>query len=130
MVANCGLNCAKCDIYEAGHGNEEKRNEILAWFKEKRNKILKPEQIDCEGCSGPLDAHWSEDCKIMVCAREKSVQYCFQCKDFPCSILNAFSSDGNSNHRKTVENLDKMKQSGVDVWIAKQEKNGKCSFCP
>jgi hypothetical protein len=37
-VAYCGLNCAKCDIYEAGHGNEKKKDEILAWFKQERKK--------------------------------------------------------------------------------------------
>jgi len=33
----CGLNCAKCDIYEAGHGNEELRNRIIEWFKKERS---------------------------------------------------------------------------------------------
>jgi hypothetical protein len=129
-VAYCGLNCAKCDMYEAGHGNEKKRGEILAWFKQERNKILKPEQITCEGCRGPLNAHWSEDCKMMLCAKNKKVQYCFQCSEFPCSILNAFASDGAVHHKKTVENLHRMKRIGVDAWIAEQEKNGKCEFCP
>jgi hypothetical protein len=53
-IACCGLNCAECDMYEGGHGNEKKRGEILAWFKQERNKILKPEQITCEGCRDRL----------------------------------------------------------------------------
>jgi hypothetical protein len=130
MVACCGLNCAKCDIREAGHGNEEKRNEILAWYKEKRNRTLKPEQVSCEGCSGPLDAHWSSDCKIMLCAKKKKVQHCSQCSEFPCSILKEFASDGVSHHKKTVENLHRMNEIGVNAWIAEQEKKGECSFCP
>jgi hypothetical protein len=117
-------------MYEAGHGNEKKRDEILAWFKQERNKILKPEQIACEGCRGPLNAHWSEDCKMMLCAKKKGIQYCFQCGEFPCGILKEFASDGAVHHKKTVENLHRMKQIGVDAWIAEQEKNGKCSFCP
>jgi hypothetical protein len=117
-------------MYEAGHGNEKKRGEILAWFKQERNKILKPEQITCEGCRGPINAHWSEDCKMMLCAKKKGIQYCFQCGEFPCGILNAFASDGAAHHKKTVENLHRMKQIGVYAWIAEQEKNGKCSFCP
>jgi hypothetical protein len=129
-IAFCGLNCAKCDIYEAGHGNEKKRDEMLAWFKQERNRILKPEQITCEGCRGQLDAHWSEDCKMMLCAKKKGVQYCFGCTDFPCSLLNAFASDGAPHHKKTVEHLKRMKEIGLDAWIAEQEKNGKCEFCP
>ena len=129
-IAYCGLNCAKCDIYEPGHGNKKKRDEILARLKQKRNRIFKPEQIACGGCRGPLNAHWDEDCKMMLCAKNKKIQYCFQCKEFPCSILKAFASDGVSHHKKTVENLHRMKQIGVNAWIAEQEKNGKCSFCP
>jgi len=45
----CGLNCAKCDIYEAGHGNEELRNRIIEWFKKERSQTVKPEKITCEG---------------------------------------------------------------------------------
>lgn len=29
-VSVCGLNCAKCDIYEACHGNKKLMGEILA----------------------------------------------------------------------------------------------------
>jgi len=117
-------------MYKAGHGDEKLRDEILAWFKEKRNLTLKPEQIKCEGCKGPLDVHWSADCKMMLCAKEKDVQYCFECSDFPCSVLNKFASDGAAHHKKTVENLKRMREVGRDAWIAEQEKNGKCEFCP
>jgi hypothetical protein len=67
---------------------------------------------------------------MMLCAKNKKVQYCFQCNEFPCSILNAFASDGAAHHKKTVESLHRMKQIGMDAWIAEQEKNGKCEFCP
>jgi hypothetical protein len=129
-IAFCGLNCAKCDMYEAGHGDEKKRDEIYTWFKEKRNKILKPEQITCEGCKGPLDAHWSEDCKMMTCAKKNGVQYCFECADFPCSILNTFASDGAPHHKRTVENLKRMKKIGIDAWIVEQDRNNGSVFCP
>jgi hypothetical protein len=129
-LAFCGLNCAKCDMYKAGHGDEKLRDEILAWFKEKRNQILKPEQIRCEGCKGPLDVHWSADCEMMLCAKKKCVQYCFECSDFPCDVLNKFASDGAAHHNRTVENLKKMRKVGLGAWIAEQEKNEKCEFCP
>ena len=28
LISVCGLNCAKCDIYQAGHSNEKLRDEI------------------------------------------------------------------------------------------------------
>jgi hypothetical protein len=130
IISVCGLNCAKCDIHEAGHGNEKLRNEMLEWFKKERNETLKPEQITCEGCRGPLNAHWSSDCKMLLCAKNKGLDYCFQCLDFPCAIVNEFASDSVSHHKKTVENAKKMKEIGLEAWIAEQQRKGRCLFCP
>jgi hypothetical protein len=129
-IAVCGINCAKCRIYEASHGNEKLRNEIVKWFRKERNETVKPEQIKCEACRGPFDSHWNPECKIMPCAKKRGLQYCFQCPDFPCKVLNEFSSDGIPHHKRTVENLRKMKKNGIEAWIAKQKRNGQCLFCP
>ncbi len=129
-ISYCGLNCAKCDMYEAGHGNLKLRDEIVAWFLKERNEVVKPEKIRCEGCKGSLDIHWSADCKMMLCAKEKSVRYCFECRDFPCKFLSDFASDGTPHHKRTVENLTRMKEIGIDAWITEHEKEGKITFCP
>ena len=130
LISVCGLNCAKCDMYQAGHGNEKLRDEIVEWFRKERNEIVKPEQIRCEGCRGSLETHWSPDCKMMLCAKKKALQYCFQCEDFPCNILKKFGSDGMSHHKRTFDNLKKMKEIGLERWIAEQQKRGTCVFCP
>jgi hypothetical protein len=130
LISICGLNCTKCDIYQAGHGDEKLQEEIVEWFKKERNKGIKPEQVRCEGCRGPLDAHWSEDCKMMQCATKKGLAYCFQCGEFPCTTLDQFSTDGAPHHKRTVENLKKMKETGIDAWTAEQKIKGQCLFCP
>lgn len=129
-ISVCGLNCAKCDIYEAGHGNKKLMGEILEWFRKERNETLIPDQIRCDGCRGSLDTHWSSDCKMMLCAKKKELQHCFQCRDFPCSILNEFCSDGVPHHKRTVENLKRMKEIGLKAWIDEQRRKGQCLFCP
>ena len=129
-ISVCGLNCAKCDIYLASHGNEKLRNEIIEWFKKERNKTIKPEQVRCEGCRGTLDTHWSSDCKMMLCAKNRKLQYCFECEDFPCTSVNQFSSDGVPHHKRTIENSKRMKEIGIDAWIRAQKRKGQCVFCP
>ncbi|MHA1722567.1 MAG: DUF3795 domain-containing protein [Candidatus Baldrarchaeia archaeon] len=129
-ISVCGLNCAKCDIYQAAHGNDKLRAEIVKWFRKKRNEIVKPEQIRCEGCRGPLEHHWNSECKLMLCARKRGHQYCFQCEEFPCTYVDEFSSDGISHHKRTIENLKRMKEIGVEAWIAEQKRKGRCVFCP
>jgi len=129
-ISVCGLNCAKCDIYLAAHGNERLRSEIIEWFKKECNKTIKPEQIRCEGCRGPLNVHWSSNCKMMLCAKKRGFQYCFQCEDFPCTSVSEFSSDGVSHHKRTIENSKRMKEIGIEAWIAEQRRKGQCVFCP
>ena len=99
-ISVCGLNCAKCDLYHAG---------------------------ECGKCRGSLEAHWSPDCRFLSCAREKSHQYCFECAEFPCKGLQEFASDGIAHHKQTVENMKRMKEIGIQAWIAEQEKS---AFCP
>jgi hypothetical protein len=130
VISVCGLNCAKCDIYHASHGNEKLQNEIVDWFQKERNETLKPEQIKCEGCRGSLDTHWSSDCKMQLCAKNKGFQYCFQCGEFPCETVNNFSTDGAPHHKRTVENAKKMKEIGLEAWIVEQKRKGQCLFCP
>jgi len=117
-------------MYQAGHGDETLRDEIVEWFRKERNENVKPEEVRCEGCRGPLHLHWSSDCKMMLCAKNKGIEYCFQCKDFPCSLLKEFSQDGIAHHKRTVENMKQMKEKGLDAWIEDQKKKSQCLFCP
>jgi hypothetical protein len=66
----------------------------------------------------------------MKCTGERRLQYCFECEDFPCSILDEFSSDGVSHHGRTVKNMKRMKEIGLETWIAEKEREGQCKFCP
>jgi len=122
LISVCGLNCAECDIHQAGQGNERLRNEILEWFKTKRGKIVRPEQIRCEGCRGPLEGHWSSNCKMMMCATKRDIQFCFQCSEFPCAEVNNFASGGSRSHKQAIENLKTIKEIGIEEWIKKQKK--------
>jgi hypothetical protein len=126
----CGLNCAQCDMYVASHGDEKLRQEIAEWFKTKRNRTLNPDEIRCEGCRGPVEANWSSDCKMMQCAKKRRLEYCFQCKDFPCETVNAFASDGVAHHKRTIENMKQAKTTGLSAWIVEQKRKGAPTFCP
>ena len=124
-LAVCGLNCASCPIYLACHGDDDKREKLADHFK------CTPDKIICNGCrTEPLDTdhHWSPECKMLLCAREKGHEYCFECDDLPCQVLIAFGSDGVDHHNKTIENLKRMKEIGIKAWIEEQ-KDG-AEFCP
>ena len=129
-ISVCGLNCARCDIRQAGLGDERLMDEMVEWFKEKSDTVVEPEQIMCDGCRGPLEHHWSPDCKMMKCAGERGHVYCFECDDFPCEKLEEFSRDCVAHHARTVDNLKRMREIGLDDWIKEEESRGRCVFCP
>lgn len=101
-IAICGLNCAKCPDYHTT-------------------------RCENECARGLLGTHSSSDCVLLPCAREKGHRYCFECNEFLCQKLEDFASDGYAHHKKTVENMKKMKEIGIKAWIAEQEKG---MFCP
>ena len=99
-ISVCGLNCAKCDLLE---------------------------QKECSGCRGSLDNHWSPECQFLACIRERKINYCFECEEFPCSRIISFANDGHEHHKITVENLKSMRIKGLKQWIREQKET---KFCP
>ncbi|HPQ39256.1 MAG TPA: DUF3795 domain-containing protein [bacterium] len=99
-ISVCGLNCARCKLEAYG---------------------------DCGGCRGSRDTHWSPDCFFLSSAEEKGLDYCFQCDEFPCEPLRGFAADGHEHHRITVENLKRMREIGLENWLAEQPEP---MFCP
>jgi len=99
-ISVCGLNCAKCKLRIADK---------------------------CGGCRGPVERNWSPKCEFRPCAEAKGHRYCFECAEFPCDKIEAFASDGHDHHRLAVENMKRMKELGLERWIAQQEKPMFCA---
>ena len=129
-ISVCGLNCARCDVRLAGLGDEKLRDEIQGGFREELDMIVEAEKIRCGGCRGPPEIHWSPDCEMTSCADEKRHRYCFECTEFPCEKLERFSRDGVAHHERTVDNLKRMRELGLERWIEEQRDRGRSVFCP
>jgi len=57
LISYCGIVCSLCPLYR---GKYEKKK--------------------CSGC-------WTiNECKIVRCAKERKIKYCFYCDEFPCKI--------------------------------------------
>jgi hypothetical protein len=112
-TAACGLDCGSCTIHL------RTREELDFWQK----KNVDPEKIRCDGCrSDRSKRHWSPDCKILECCVYKSgLEFCAQCPDFPCPILEEWGKEWD-HHAQAVKNLLKMKETGIDDWIKGHDK--------
>ena len=121
----CGLNCAKCDIYLASHGDDALQKRLLNWFKKNIDSSI--EDISCEKCRGSTNQCWSNDCKMRSCARKREFKYCFECPDFVCEFVEEFAADEMDHRKRTVENMKKAKEIGLKKWIFLQKEP---LFCP
>lgn len=102
-LAPCGLDCGRCADYEQGEIKELSRKLLknlgnyskLAKIKSDKSPIFKNydnfEEIltqfskaSCSGCRGNNVLCPLENCAAKTCYKEKGVDFCFQCHEYPC----------------------------------------------
>lgn len=105
VLAPCGLNCRKCfahcdgEIGTLSSGLRERLGSFDRYaerfsaflpvfrnypsFKELLGYLATP---DCKGCRQGTCKY--PNCGVVLCYRQKGVDFCFQCKDFPCNRTN------------------------------------------
>lgn len=128
-LAPCGLNCAKCQAYSEGEIKRaaiELKNllgsfdtyaerfakflpvfETYPAFKELLNHFS---EANCRGCRQG-DCKYP-NCGVAPCYRQKGVDFCFQCSDFPCTKTNF---DPNL-HKRWIRMNERMKEIGVEAY--------------
>ena len=129
-VGICGLYCGTCPAYLAHQKNDVEQLERYSQLFG-----IPVEEIRCDGCLSDRVFAPCVNCRhgFRQCAREKGVMWCFQCGDFPCQRLmdfrNVHIENGVSHHANVVEDLQYMKEHGVEQWVEEQEKARRCTQC-
>lgn len=97
IIAYCGLTCHTCPIYLATREkNPKKKRGMRAKIAGKINKLykekLKAEDVtDCDGCKTEERLFsGSQKCEIRKCARDKGIESCAHCSEYPCEKLKKF----------------------------------------
>ena len=128
-LAPCGLSCRKCFAFREGEIGKHSRAlkdllgnfdiyakrfsaflppfEDYAAFKRLLDYLSSP---DCEGCRNGT-CKWP-DCGVQACYREKGVDFCFQCDEFPCNRTNF---DAHLKKR-WIHMQEQMKAMGIDAY--------------
>jgi hypothetical protein len=115
LISPCGMNCGVCSGYLAMKNNVKSKG-IKAGY--------------CSGClprSKGCSIHKSKGCEKLMKLR---VRYCFECEEFPCSRI----KPGDERYRKDfnlspIENLNFIKENGIDKFFKKEEERWKCPVC-
>ncbi len=130
ILAPCGLNCAKCIAFVGGdikkHSKELKRllgsfdgyaerfsNFIPVFKKYPSFKELLDyfARAECKGCRQG-DCKYP-NCGVAKCYKDRNVDFCFQCNEFPCDKSNF---DPNLKERWIKMN-NLMKEIGAEAYF-------------
>lgn len=92
LLSLCGLNCGLCPMHIGNY---------------------------CPGCGGGAG---NQGCKIARCSLEHgSVEYCFQCGDYPCEkYIDIDKFDSFISHKNQKADLEKAKTLGIDTYNREQ----------
>ena len=112
LVAPCGIDCGTCELYLC-----KENQQLFAYLV---GKGIPQEKLPCTGCRD-MKGHCpviGNQCASYACATEQNVDFCFDCRDFPCSKLNPSADRADVlPHNLKVFNLCTIRRDGVEGFI-------------
>lgn len=126
MTSPCGLDCFNCPMYRAKE-NQDMRAAIS------KSLNLPLEKSFCEGCrneKGTISNFgMTEPCNVYKCIRQKNIDFCCDCSDFPCDHLHPYADRaGEVPHNTKVFNLCLIRKMGLQAWAQNKAKSVKSTY--
>jgi hypothetical protein len=89
LRAYCGLVCTKCPAYIAKRTNDDALRAKTAKEWAGPDFPIKPEEVNCDGCTTKGGTHWKfcGMCEVHACAPGRGVSTCAVCADYGCGKL-------------------------------------------
>ena len=129
----CGMYCGACSIMKAYQTGV--KDPFATFWNDEAGAELK-----CHGCKtdkvfeGCADFGGCSTCHIRACAREKRVERCLNCSDFPCAILKPTNESqimlDKLPHMSTIAiNMQTIHSKGISRFLEEQAAQWKCPDC-
>jgi len=109
--ATCGLYCGACA-------------NLL-----RSEQARKPSDVTCLGCKSAKPPKWGSKCKIKACATKRGLEFCAQCKDYPCEKLHDFHYCGRDYRLLGAHNCEIIRSKGPAAWLKERKKRWTCPKC-
>lgn len=138
-IGPCGLNCSKCFAFKNGEINQlsnalkENLGNFDVYAERFVNLLNEPvfknypefkkmlnhfSEANCKGCRKD-ECKLFANCKVKQCSKDHSVDFCFQCNEFPCNkhgfdkhlekrwinIQNKIIKNGIENYYKEIKDV-------------------------
>lgn len=136
----CGIYCGACDIRLAGETGKKTRlaafwdEDTLRRFRERQGTpITHPDQLRlrCGGCKSDEVFVNCGACRLRACARERRVEHCSDCAEYPCALYRKFQQAAAllPHVGLCAGNLAAIRAAGVERWLAEQGARWGCPDC-
>jgi len=132
-VAYCGLHCGLCaqrsripkqarhllkSLHEEGFDDfyqyVPEMKEIFPSFWQFLQELAKFD-CTCRTGGGP------PDCKIRQCAKQKSIEICTQCEEYPCTLIQSLAE----HYPTLIQDGKRLQKIGLAAWVKEQEERAK-----
>lgn len=136
-IAYCGLYCRICAVRSRVPQLATKLDKTLkadGWeyfgeFMEPNFNIfwgvlrnLAAYETTCPDCRGGCG---DPDCAIRICAKERGVDFCSLCADFPCEKIEGLAK----SYPNLIADARRLAEIGPEKWRTEQEKRRETGFC-
>ena len=74
----------------------------------------------------PCKRGCGEPCKIKDCAKNRGIEICFECSEFPCKHFSRFEE---KERLDIVKEYEKFKKLGMEEWLKLQMQEMKKGYC-
>lgn len=101
----CGIYCeTECCIYKAyKQDNEAMRRQIALIL------LKDPErwrEVRCDGCKGEEAICWKQHCPVKKCAYSNKLEFCIECHDYPCMLLQKQQKNNDIFKRLSLDSVN------------------------
>lgn len=126
LLAPCGLYCGVCAIYIAHKNNNDKFKKAL--LPVYNGFVKNIDDLACTGClSDGVVFPFCQKCPIKDCTREKEIDGCHQCDEWPCKFIENFPIEvGKKVIHRTIPAWRKL---GDEEFAKQEEERYKCPEC-
>ncbi len=123
LAAVCGLFCPVCTLFI---GTKEEPARLQAYADRLHIPVG---ELECHGCRSDKRGFFCRShCKMTKCAKEKGIDFCIECADYPCPELTAFQAQ--LPHRKELwKSQERIKEVGFEKWYEEMTAHYSCPSC-
>ena len=120
----CGIYCGACSV--AMCGNTGHADNFVACLRG-----VPTEELSCGGCKSDNLYAGCKACGLRRCAREKGIEHCIDCADYPCKSYRTFQKMSKilPHLHGVTTSLESIRLDGVDHWLDVQNKRWACPDC-